>query len=80
MEDPGTVETVEEPRPERGHRGGDRGGEAPARGVDEVQDLEIDGRRIRLEGIELSVVAATALPDLSRPLTEPDPPFPAIAT
>src|SRR3984957_7357785 len=43
-------------------------------------DLEIDGHRIRLEGIELSVVAGTALPDLSGPLTEPDyPPFPALA-
>ena len=33
-------------------------------------DLEIYGHRIRLEGIELSVIAATPLPDLSAPLTE----------
>jgi hypothetical protein len=42
-------------------------------------DLEIAGHHIRLEGVELSVVAATGLPDLSRPLTEPTPsPFPTL--
>jgi hypothetical protein len=33
-------------------------------------DLEIGGHHIRLEGVELSVIASPALPDLSDPLTE----------
>jgi hypothetical protein len=42
-------------------------------------DLEIAGHHIRLEGVELSVFAATGLPDLSGPLTEPThSPFPAL--
>ena len=42
-------------------------------------DLEIEGHRIRLEGVELSVIATPALPDLSAPLTEPtDSPLPAL--
>jgi hypothetical protein len=42
-------------------------------------DLEIEGHRIRLEGVELSVIATPALPDLSGPLTEPtDSPLPAL--
>ena len=35
-------------------------------------DLEIDGHHIRLEGVELFVIATTPLPDLSAPLTETD--------
>jgi hypothetical protein len=43
-------------------------------------ELEIEGHHIRLEGVELSVVAAAGLPDLSGPLTEPThSPFPALA-
>ncbi len=34
-------------------------------------DLEIGGHHIRLEGLELSVIATPALPDLSAPLPEP---------
>jgi hypothetical protein len=34
-------------------------------------DLEIGGHHIRLEGVELAVIATPALPDLSAPLTEP---------
>ena len=34
-------------------------------------DLEIGGHHIRLHGVELSVIATPALPDLSAPLTEP---------
>jgi hypothetical protein len=41
-------------------------------------ELEIEGHHIRLEGVELSVGAATAVPDLSGPLPEPTP-SPALA-
>jgi hypothetical protein len=42
-------------------------------------DLEIGGHHIRLEGVELSVIATPALPDLSAPLTEPPhSPLPAL--
>jgi hypothetical protein len=34
-------------------------------------DLEIDGHHVRLEGVELSMIATPALADLSVPLTEP---------
>jgi hypothetical protein len=34
-------------------------------------DLEIGGHRIRLENVELSVIATPAIPDLFGPLTEP---------
>jgi hypothetical protein len=34
-------------------------------------ELEIGGHHIRLEGVELSVIATPALPDLSASLTEP---------
>ena len=42
-------------------------------------ELEIGGHHIRLEGVELSVIATPALPDLSAPLTEPPySPLPAL--
>ena len=42
-------------------------------------DLEIGGHHIRLHGVELSVIATPALPDLSAPLTEPPcSPLPAL--
>jgi hypothetical protein len=42
-------------------------------------DLEIGGHYIRLVGVELSVIAPAALPDLSGPLTElTDSPLPAL--
>jgi hypothetical protein len=42
-------------------------------------DLEIGGHHIRLEGVELSVIASRALPELSAPLSEPPyPPLPAL--
>ena len=42
-------------------------------------ELEIGGHHIRLYGIELSVIATPALPDLSAPLTEPPcSPLPAL--
>jgi hypothetical protein len=34
-------------------------------------DLEIGGHHIRLQDVELSVIASPALPDLSAPLAEP---------
>jgi hypothetical protein len=34
-------------------------------------DLEIEGHHIRLEGVELTVIATTGIPDLYAPLTEP---------
>jgi hypothetical protein len=34
-------------------------------------DLEIGGHPIRLQDVEVSVIATSALPDLSAPLTEP---------
>lgn len=34
-------------------------------------DLEIDGHHIRLESVELSVIATPAIPDLFAPLNEP---------
>ena len=42
-------------------------------------ELEIGGHHIRLEGVELSVIATPALPDLSAPLAEPPySPLPAL--
>ena len=42
-------------------------------------ELEIGGHHIRLHGVELSVIATPALPDLSAPLTEPPySPLPAL--
>jgi hypothetical protein len=34
-------------------------------------DLEIEGHRIRLEGVEMTVIATIGTPDLHAPLTEP---------
>ncbi len=34
-------------------------------------DLEIEGQHLRLEGVELTVIEATAIPDFYAPLTEP---------
>jgi hypothetical protein len=42
-------------------------------------DLEVDGHHIRLEGVELTVIATKGIPDLYAPPTEPTyPPLPAI--
>jgi hypothetical protein len=34
-------------------------------------DLEVEGHHIRLEGVELTVIATKDIPDLYAPLTEP---------
>jgi hypothetical protein len=34
-------------------------------------DLEVEGHHIRLEGVELTVIATKHIPDLCAPLTEP---------
>jgi hypothetical protein len=42
-------------------------------------DLEVEGHHIRLERVELTVIAAIGTPNLYAPLTEPAyPPLPAL--